>query len=227
MLTKLQTADRVLNATGVNLFDDRPTPKFAEIRQGILDGTVTNKSQIYKWTGLEDGYGQPQESYLLRLLKGDESKGKALEDSAAGINLSALIGEFINEERFPGMSQYANEIGIGYLEDYIARNPDASDRDKKFEAIRISRNLKEGYKVIDGKATGPLAEAMEIAIDPDSDVSKKARADELVKAWNIQRRGGPMVGAKNKKTFTDKDYAALKSGDEFTDPETGKKYRKP
>ena len=222
-------AMQVRAKTGEDLFGNRPTAKFAEIRQGVLDGTIKKESQIYEWTGKEDGYGQTQEAYLLRLLKGDESKAKAFEDSAAAKNLIALTKDIADpsETDEVEMSQFVNQRGLGLLEDWIDNNPNATDTDKKVQSLKIVRQLRQEDE------DGTLEEALEKAAKPSLEMQFETVGRQLDKVErdieeHVKKYGDP--DAKKKKgtprVTTDAEYDALPSGTVFIDP-NGKKRTKP
>ena len=150
LMANVNNALKTFQQTGEDLFGNRPTEKFAEIRQGILDGTIKKESQVYEWTGKTDGYGQSQESYLLRLLKGDESKAKAFEDTSAAKTLKdmidgiPLVDEGGFEDKTPvtaNTKSFALKMGYRMLEDEISNNSDMSAREKEEEAIRIFNRI--------------------------------------------------------------------------------------
>ena len=183
-------AIKVRAKTGEDLYGSRPTVKFSEIRQGVLDGTIKKESQIYEWTGKKEGYGQPQEAYLLRLLKGDESKAKALEDTAAGKNLQKLI-DFNLDPDDPDeaeLNQFASDKAIGLLQDYIDNNPDATDTDKKVQAIKISRDLKEENE------SGALERKLESIVNPPKPQPKDTQAGKINgKNWGVHQGDGSIL----------------------------------
>lgn len=142
-IPKFQRAFEIFDKTGENLFDSRYTIKFAEIREGIINGTA-NEKEIRNWTGKEDGYGITQEDYLLKLLNGKESKVKAFEDSVAGKYFEEMIQDWGKDWVLPETNiNMLRERGFRLLQDEIeAADPPLTDRQKKEATLRIFNNIK-------------------------------------------------------------------------------------
>jgi len=200
---------------------------YVEYRRRAASKTITEKEIIDKIG--PDGYSHIQGERLLSILKGTSSSAKAFEESASAETLKELItgiplvegGEDIEGNPLIPVSKntkfFATKMGYRMLEDKFNDHPDWTAREKDEEAIkvfnRLERMIKAGEIEIKAENLPKTPETLE-----QRSFAKKGLAPGEFK----KPKGMP-----SKKTFTDKDYAALKSGDEFTDPETGKKYRKP
>jgi len=87
------------------------------------------------------GYSWPRAEKLISIIKGTSSSAKAFEESAAAKNLIALTKDIADPVKDAELSQFVIQRGLGYLEDFIEGNPDATDREKKEAALRIGRQL--------------------------------------------------------------------------------------
>lgn len=147
LVKEYNTAFEILNKTGVDLYSNRPTDKYQEMRTKVLSGQVKNELEIRQWTGKQDGYGLPQENDLIDLFNGKASTSKAFEDSAVVKNVlyPSINGISFAGKELPGdLKAYAREYALRLLEDAINRaEPPMKEREKREEAIRISRNIKQ------------------------------------------------------------------------------------
>ena len=234
-LNKYRNAYSIQNQTGVNVYKTTHNPiAFGEMRDRVLAGTATVKD-IRADVG-PDGYSTTDEAYLIKLLEGDESEAKALEDSAAGKTLIELIeGVPITEEKYDAegnllspvtknIKTFAEKMGLRWLQDFINNNPGMTTRQKDEEAIRIFNRVNR------------LIQAGEIEIKAESlPGAKRPEAGSFPGGKGGTFRGRGASGsfevetgkAKLPKVTSDSDYDKLKSGTEFIDAETGKRYRKP
>jgi len=142
LVDEYNDAVKIWSQTGENLYGSRPTSKFAEIRQKVLDKQIRSELEIQEWTGKVDGYGLPQESYLLRLYNGDESSAKAFEDSDSAKLLKELFDDWGRTIYSPVAATILREKGYRLLQDAIDSSvKPMTDREKKEKSIRIFNSL--------------------------------------------------------------------------------------
>ncbi len=214
-INKHQNAFRIMNATGKNVYKETQSPtKFGEIRDSVLAGTATEK-EIRDNVG-PDGYSTTDEAYLIKLFNGDESKAKALEDSAAGKNLTALIDDILfRDDNYLELSQYTNQRGLGFLGDYIKRNPEATGREKKEEALRISRNLEREYE------SGSLEQELERVFKPYYGLDIK-KLEKLDKELTVKTKKEPTQSEFTQNVAALKRQGKTKEAREYYDKWVGK-----
>ena len=218
-MNKYRNAFSILNKTGVNVYKTTQSPvKFGEIRDKVIAGT-SSEAEIRANVGA-GGYSTADEAYLLRLFNGDESKAKALEDSAAGKNLTAQIDAIIDkgtdaDPEEVALNQYATQKGLALLQDAIANNPNMSDREKKEESLRIGRNLQREYQ--EGVLEAGLEKLFQEPFKPAKAQPEGTPAGTIKgKNWGVYNKEGNVVLTEHGvKLILDKFKGNVKKGMAF------------
>lgn len=112
------------------------------------------------------GYSWPRAEKLVSIINGSSSSSKAFEESAAAKNLTQQIkvmipvtGDLADRESV-ALNQFANQRGLGLLEDAMLNHPEWTDRENKEEALRIGRHLEREYE--DGTLELGIERALEM-----------------------------------------------------------------
>jgi len=140
------------------------------------------------------------DSLIPQLVAAEEPKEDPMSSSQAKTYIEMINTAFSDDDGIIPETSDEWDAAITEFEDWWIASPEATpqQRQEKYEQVVADQVRSRWTKVWDWA--------------------------KWLAVGNLREAG---KATKGKKTFTDEDYAALKSGDEFTDPETGKRYRKP
>jgi len=140
VLNKYQNAVTILNKNGINVYKETQNWElYWDDYQKAIDGQISERDSR-SHVGV-NGYSVAQFKDIKSILDGTGSKAKAFEDSAAAQNLMDIIAVDYPKKDEPEMYQFAAQRYLGILQDWIVNNPDATDREKKEQALRIGRQF--------------------------------------------------------------------------------------
>ncbi len=188
---------------------------YSDHRERAAKRTITEQ-EIMDSVGPR-GYAWKEAERLLKIISGESSSSKAFEESAAAKNLTAQIKAMLPvtgpsvDITDVALNQFANQRGLGLLEDAIRENPNWTDREKKEEALRIGRQLEREYD--DGTLELSMERALEMTTE---ELAQEIERDlNKINLSEIKRFGIP-------RPRTKAEYDALPKGTTYIHPTLGR-----